>query len=115
MTLNERVINALKPLGVYTSVIENPTDSGAIDRFIVIIPIDDNLTLYADNTPQLQTETAELGLYCKGNYLDFRNDVTKALISVGITITNRRYLEYEENTNYHHYIIDVAAASEEEF
>lgn len=108
MSLNERVINALAPLNVSVTVIENPTDSGKRDKFIVIIPTSDNFELYADDKPLATVETAELALYCKGNYLGFRDKVTELLITADITITNRRYLEFEQDTDYHHYIIEVA-------
>ncbi len=110
MKLNERVINALSPLNVPVSVMENPTDGGACDRFIVIIPTSDNF-VYADNMPFAGAEEAELALYCKGNYLAFRDKVTEFLIAADITITGRRYLEFEKDTDYHHYIIEVAAVN----
>lgn len=109
MTLNERIIEALTPLNTAVSVMENPTDGGVYNRFIVIIPTSDNFELYADDKPFAGSETAELALYCKGNYLAFRDEVTNALIAADITITRRRYLEYEQDTDYHHYIIEVAA------
>ncbi|MCM1166442.1 MAG: hypothetical protein NC299_13430 [Lachnospiraceae bacterium] len=109
MTLNERVIKALEPLNVSVTVAENPTDSGVPDKFIVIIPTSDNFDLYADNEPLAGADEAELALYCKGNYLAFRDKVTELLTAADITITSRRYLEFEKDTDYHHYIIDVAA------
>lgn len=108
MTLNERIIEALAPLGIPISVMEHMTDSGKSDRFIVIVPENDDIT-YADDKPLDFTENAALQLYCKGNYLSFRDEVTNALISADITISSRRYLEYEQDTGYHHYIIEVAA------
>jgi len=88
---------------------ENPTDSGVYDRFIVIIPTSDNFDLHADDKPLAGSEEAELALYCKGNYLAFRDKVTELLAAADITITGRRYLEFEKDTDYHHYIIEVAA------
>lgn len=107
MTLNERIIEALSPLNVPVTVMENPTDSGMSDSFIVIVPENDNI-VYADDKPIAFTEGVELQLYCKGNYLGFRDEVTNALISADITIKSRRYLEYEQDTEYHHCIIEVA-------
>lgn len=114
MTLNERIINALAPLNVPVTVVENPADSGAINKFIVIIPTSDDFELYADDKPLAGTEEAELALYCKGNYLAFRDKVTELLIAADITIASRRYLEFEQDTDYHHYIIDVAENFQQE-
>lgn len=108
MSLNEHIIKALKPLNISVTVVENPTDNGKCDKFIVIIPTSDNFKLHADDKPLAAVETAELALYCKGNYLGFRDKVTELLITADITITNRRYLEFEQDTDYHHYIIEVA-------
>lgn len=107
MTLNERIIKALSPLNIPVTVVENPTDSGVIDKFIVIIPTSDDFELYADDKPLAGTETAELALYCRGNYLAFRDKVTELLIAADVTIASRRHLEFEQDTDYHHYIIDV--------
>lgn len=114
MTLNERIIKALSPLNVPVTVVENPTGSGVIDKFIVIIPTSDDFELYADDKPQAGTEEAELALYCKGNYLAFRDKVTELLIAADITVTSRRYLEFEQDTDYNHYIIDVAVEFQQE-
>lgn len=111
MTLNERIIKALSPLKVPVTVIENPTDSSVNKKYIVIIPTSDNFDLYADDKPLECTEEAELALYCNGNYLAFRDKVTELLIAADITIKDRRYLEYEQDTGYHHYIIEVAGVN----
>lgn len=110
MTLNERIIGAMGPLEIPVSVLEHMTDSGMSDRFIVIVPENDDI-VYADDKPLDFTENAALQLYCKGNYLGFRDEVTNALIAADITISSRRYLEYEQDTDYHHYIIEVAAVN----
>ncbi len=111
MTLNERVINALSPLNVPVTVMENLTDDGVCGKFIVIIPTSDNFGLHADDKPLACAEEAELALYCKGNYLAFRDMATELLIAADITVTGRRYLELEKDTGFHHYIIEVAAVN----
>ncbi|MBD5128442.1 MAG: hypothetical protein HDT43_00730 [Ruminococcaceae bacterium] len=110
MNLTERINVALALPGVPVSVMENPTDSGKINKFIVIIPENDDIT-YADDKPLDFVEGAALQLYCKGNYLGFRDEVTNALIAADITISSRRYMEYEQDTGYHHYIIEVAGVN----
>lgn len=108
MSLNEQIITSLAPLNVSVTVAEHPTDTQKREKFIVIIPTNDNFGLHADDKPLAAVETAELALYCKGNYLGFRDKVTERLIAADITIINRRYLEFEQDTDYHHYIIEVA-------
>lgn len=111
MTLNERIIAAIAPLDIPVSVMVHAVDKGKSDRFIVMIPQTDDIE-YADDMPMNFTENIGLQLYCKGNYLGFRDEVTNALTAADITITGRRYLEYEEDTEYHHYIIEAAAVCE---
>ena len=108
MTIYERVIKALEPLNITVSTLEHFTDKGVTDNFIVIVPENDNID-YADDKPIAFTENAELQLYCKGNYIGFRDKVTNALISADITITSRQYLEYEQDLDFHCYSIGVAA------
>lgn len=110
MNLTERIDVALAPLGVPVSVMEHMTDRGKSDKFIVIVPENDDIA-YADDKPLAFVEGAALQLYCIGNYLGFRDEVTNALISADITISSRRYMEYEQDTGYHHYIIEVAGVN----
>ena len=37
-----------------------------------------------------------------------KRQITSALLSSEITITDRRYIGHENDTGYHHYAIDVA-------
>lgn len=112
MTLNERIITALVPLGISVDVTEHTPDGA--ERFCVIIPAADNFECCGDDRPLSGTETAELALYCKGNYLAFKDAVLKLLVDADITITNARYLEFEDDTNYHHYIFEVAVVRDYE-
>lgn len=107
MTLNKRIIAALKPLDVSVTVTEHTPDGA--ERFCVIIPGADGFECCADDRPVSGTETAELALYCKGNYLAFKDAALGLLIGAGITVTSARYLEFEEDTDYHHYVIEAAA------
>lgn len=108
MTLNELINTALAPLKVSVTVVEHIPDDA--ERFCVIIPASDNFECCGDDRPLSGTEGAELALYCKGNYLAFRDEVLKLLVGAGITVTGGRYLEYEENTEYHHYIYEIVDA-----
>ncbi len=107
MSLNEQICTALAPLEISVTVSEHTPDGA--ERFCVIIPTSDNFECCGDDRPLSGTETAELALYCKGNYLAFKEAVLKLLVGTEITVTSARYLEFEDDTKYHHYIFEVAA------
>ena len=86
----------------------------APDEYIVIIPLADSLESYADNQPQNEIQEARLSLYCKSNYIKLRNRLTKALLKLDFTITDRRYIGFENETKYHHYSVDISKVYEYE-
>ena len=119
MSINERIITALKPIKIPVSVSEHPINdaNGATirpDTFAVIIPLYDGLTAHADDRPTCCTEEVELALYVKGNYLALRNKITRLLLDADIVISGRRYIELEKDTGYHHYIFELVTAHEYE-
>lgn len=75
---------------------------------MVITPLADTYELHADNLPNYETEEARLSLFSKGNYLKRKNELARSLLKSDFTITDRRYIGYENDTSYHHYAIDVA-------
>ena len=78
----------------------------APDEYIVITPLVDSFEIHADNRPQNETQEARLSLFSKGNYTRRKNELVRVLLSADFTITDRRYIGYEEDTSYHHYIVD---------
>lgn len=100
--LNELLTN----IGV---AFETGTYSGkAPDEYIVIVPLVDTFEMYADNRPQNEIQEVRLSLYCKSNYIKLRNRITKTLLKLEFTITDRRYIGFENDTKYHHYVIDIS-------
>ena len=82
--------------------------SGTVpDEYVVIVPIADQLALFADNRPQGETQEAQLAIYSKGNFIRLRNRLTTALLKEDFTITDRRYIGFEEDTAFHHYIVNI--------
>lgn len=79
------------------------------DTYLVATPLSDELTVFADNTPGTEIEEARISLFTKTNYLGLRNQLTRALIDAGLTVTARRYIGYEADTGFHHYSIDVSS------
>ena len=86
----------------------------APDEYIVITPISEHFELFADNAPGMNIEEARLSLFTKGNYGATKRLLARLLLSAGFLITERRYIELEEDTGYHHFAIDVAKEYMEE-
>lgn len=80
----------------------------APDKYIVVVPLVDTFGVHADNTPTYDVQEARISLYSKGNYGADKNRIIRLLISNDFTITGRRYIEFEADTGYHHYVVDVA-------
>lgn len=78
------------------------------DRYTVLTPLSDTFDMYADNRPEVDVEEVRISIFDKGNYLSVKRQITAALLSSDITITDRRYVGHENDTGYNHYAIDVA-------
>lgn len=75
--------------------------------YIVLTPIDDSYSFHADDTPQSWTEDVLISIYTVENYRELAEDVCKACIDAGCTITERRFIERESKTKYFHYAVTV--------
>ena len=84
-------------------------NSPAPDAYLVFTPLTDSSDIFADNTSGIEIEEARISLFTKTNYLGLRNQLTRALIDAGLTVTARRYIGYEADTGFHHYSIDVSS------
>lgn len=112
MSILSEIITALQPLNIQT---ETAVFSGkAPDEYIILTPLSDSLENYADNMPQSELQEVRLSLFSKHNYLARKNAVTRILLNNDFTITDRRYIGYEEDTKYFHYAIDIMKAYEVE-
>ena len=78
------------------------------DEYVVVTPLADTFELNADDTPGYETQEARLSLFSKGNYMQRKKQLSKALLAADFVITDRRYNGHENDTGYHHYVIDVA-------
>lgn len=93
--------------------VETGVFSGAApDAYVVITPLADSFGSFADNHPQADIQEARLSLYAKGSYTKQKNAIVRALLGADFTITDRRYIEREDDTGYFHYAIDVAKTYE---
>ena len=79
----------------------------APDAYVVITPLTDIFDCFADNRPQNDVQEARLSLYSKGNYIKHKNSIVRALLGADFTITDRRFIEREDDTGYFHYSVDA--------
>jgi len=80
----------------------------APDEYVVLTPMVEEFALHCDNRPEYETQEVRLSLFCRGNYLARKRQIVKALLQAGFTITDRRYIGYEVDTQYHHWSADIA-------
>ncbi len=94
-----------------TSGIQTATgvfEGKAPDEYVVVTPLADTFVVYSDNRPQTEVQEVRLSLFSKNNYQQRKNQIVRALLGSGITVTDRRYIGHDDDTGYHHYAIDVA-------
>jgi hypothetical protein len=106
-------MSILSDLNTLITAIPLPVETGvfsgkAPDEYGVIIPLSDIFEVHANNRPGYDVQEARISLFSKGNYLLRKKQMTTALLNANFTITERRYIEHEDDTGYHHYAIDVA-------
>ena len=83
----------------------------APDTYAVITPLSDTFAIHADNKPQIEVCEFRISLYSKGNYTSMAKEITHLLLASGFTITERKYIGFEDDTEYHHWNADVARES----
>ncbi len=113
MSILSELKQALLPLGIPMGVGSFP-GTAPDDVYIVILPIADNFALYADNQPLSEIQAARVSLFVKGNYLAPLRRITAALLATGFTVTERRFISFEEDTGYFHYAVEVEKQYETE-
>lgn len=112
MSVLSEIMLLLEPLKIS---LETGSYSGkAPEEFIVLTPLSDALDLYADNKPQAEVQEVRISLFTKKNYMRTRKLITKLLLDAGFTISDRRYIGFEDDTKFHHYAIDVSKEYEME-
>jgi hypothetical protein len=97
------------------TIVENaglPVETGvfsgtAPDEYVVVTPGSERFELFSDNAPGMNIEEARLSLYTKGSYIEKKDLLVRMLLTAGFTITERRYIEHEDDAGYYHYSVDV--------
>lgn len=105
-------MSILEELHTLLSALGFPVETGhftdtAPERYFVTVPLSDCFTLHADNRPGANIEEARISLFSKGSYSAMKQRTVKALLEADFTVTDRRYLGFDSETGYHHYVIDA--------
>jgi len=106
-------LNALAE-GIGISVETGVFTGTAPDEYLILTPLSDSFTLFADNKPQYDVQEVRISLYARGSYMERKDQIVRALLAADIGITDRRYIDREDDTGYFHYAIDVAKSYEME-
>jgi len=105
-------MSILKELITMLQSVSIPIETGVFsstspEEYLVLTPINDRLQHFADNEPMYEVTEVRISLFTKKNYILRKKQITKLLMNSGMTITDRQYIGYENDTKYHHYVIDV--------
>ena len=104
--------NILSELTLIFEELKIPIETGImngrpLDTYAVLIPMSERFEVFADNKPQIETQEVRISLFTRENYIKIKNQLVRSLIRAGFTILERQYVDYENDTKYHHYAIDV--------
>jgi len=107
-------------LSLLNSIMESlglPVETGIFsgvppDEYVVLTPLTDDFPLYGDDLPIAEVSEVRISLFAKSNYTKRKNQITKALLAADFTITARRFVGYENETNYFLYCIDCSKLNE---
>lgn len=108
-------MSLLTDLNTVLAPLNIPIETGVFsdtppDRYLVITPLVDTFEVHANNQPNYEIQEARLSIFDKNSYTAIKNEIVRALLAADITITDRRYIGYENSTGYHHYAVDVATS-----
>ena len=106
-------MSLLKDINAVLDTLGIPFETGVFkdtppDKYIVIEPLVDTFAVHGDNRPLAEVQEARLSLYAKDSYTKEKNTIVRAVLGADFTITDRRYIGYETETGYFHYVVDVA-------
>ena len=52
-------------------------------------------------------QAVRLSIFSKGNYSLIKNQLVRILLDADFFLFDRRYLDYDSETGYHQYVLDV--------
>lgn len=106
MSILADIKDLLEPLNV--SIATGVYKGSAPDTYIVLVPLSDTFELHADNLPNAEVQELRISIYTKGNYKKLTNQIVRKLLNTEFIVTDRRYIGYETETDYFHYVVDIA-------
>ena len=83
-------------------------------EYAVFVPLADSYPLNGNDMPLVDLNEVRISFFTKGNYRNKTQSIVRELLHRDFTITDRKYVDYEESTGYHHYAIEVAKLYEME-
>lgn len=106
-------MSALSSLKELFSNLHIPVETGVFsgvppDEYLVLTPLLDQFELFTDDFPTYEIQEVRISLFTKNNYIQRKNQLVRLLLQADFTITEKRYIEHENDTGFHHYSIDVA-------
>lgn len=105
MSILTDVKELLEPLNV--PIATGVYKGTATNTYLVLVPMSDTFELHADNMPNAEVQELRVSIYTKCNYKKITNQIVKKLLNAEFTITDRRYIGYETETDYFHYVVDI--------
>jgi len=106
-------MSILSELVAIIAAIPLPVETGTFsslppDEYVVLTPLVEVFEGYADDLPQMDVQEVRISFFSRFNYVLPKMQLVKQLIDAGFVVTDRRYLGYDEQTEYHQLAIDVA-------
>lgn len=106
-------MSLLADLNTIARAVKIPVETGTFSgtaptEYLVLTPLTDTFDIHADNSPGVDIQEVRLSVYAKGSYTKLKNNLIRHILAAGITITDRRYIGHDPDSDYHHYAIDVA-------
>ena len=77
------------------------------NKYIVFTPVYEDFTIFGDNKPIIDTQWVRISLFDRNNYIETKDYIVNLLLVNDFYIVERTYVEYENDTKYHHFAIDV--------
>jgi hypothetical protein len=78
------------------------------EKYAVLTPMNDQFDMFADDKPQQDVKNVRISVFMKNNYLDLKHQLEDSLLQADFTVEQRYYVEYEPDTKFHHYVVDVS-------
>ena len=108
MTFLEEIKNILEDSLAIPVETGSFSTAPSYDIYAVITPLNDTFDVFCDNIPRVNIHEARISLFTKLNYTTTIERIVSLFLEADFTITERLYVDHEDDTGYHHFAIDVA-------